>query len=145
MNSLEVLLKQNKYKKIKFKISKTKHLIVKANINGVLGDFILDTGASTTCIDYSGITHFNIIAQNSNVKASGAGAVGMDTQVSKNNLIKIGAWKTTDINLIIFDLSHVNLALTEYKTKTIHGIIGADILEKGLALIDYKNQLLFLK
>lgn len=145
MTHLETVLKQEKYKKIKFKISNTKHLLIKASINGVVGDFILDTGASTTCIDFSGIEYFNIVAQNSSATASGAGAIGMETQVSKNNLIKLGSWKTTEITLVIFDLSHVNTALTDYKAKTVHGIIGADILEKGFAVIDYKNQLLFLK
>lgn len=145
MTNLEGLLKQEQYKKIKFKFSKTKHLLIKASINGILGDFILDTGASTTCIDFSGIDFFKITAQISDTKASGAGAVGMETQVSKNNLIKLGSWKTVDLNLVIFDLSHVNSALTDYKVKPVHGIIGADILEKGFAVIDYKNQLLFLK
>ena len=145
MNQLEIVLKQEKYKKIKFKISNTKHLLIKASINGIVGDFILDTGASSTCIDFSGIAYFNIVAQNSNAKASGAGAVGMETQTSTGNLIKLGSWKTTDIQLVIFDLSHVNKALVDYKAKTVHGIIGADILEQGAAVIDYKNQLLFLK
>ncbi|WP_177761529.1 retropepsin-like aspartic protease [Flavobacterium sp. I3-2] len=145
MTHLETVLKQEKYKKIKFKISNTKHLLIKASLNGIVGDFILDTGASTTCIDFSGIEYFNIVAQNSSATASGAGAIGMETQVSKNNLIKLGSWKTTEITLVIFDLSHVNTALTDYKAKTVHGIIGADILEKGFAVIDYKNQLLFLK
>jgi len=145
MNHLEHVLKQEKYKKIKFKISKTKHLLIKASINGVVGDFILDTGASTTCIDFSGIEHFNVVAENSKAKASGAGAVGMETQISKNNLIKLGAWKTSEITLVIFDLSHVNTALADFKAKIVHGIIGADILEQGAAVIDYKNQLLFLK
>lgn len=145
MNDLETVLKQEKYKKIKFRISKTKHLLIKASINGIVGDFILDTGASSTCVDFSGIEHFKINAQNSNAKASGAGAIGMKTQVSNYNLIKLGTWKTTAVTLVIFDLSHVNTALTDFKAKPVHGIIGADILEKGEAVIDYKNQLLFLR
>lgn len=145
MSELEILLKQEKYKKTKFKISKTKHLLIKASINGILGDFILDTGASTTCIDFSGIEHFKISAQESSTKASGAGAIGMDTQISKNNILKLGSWKTTELNVIIFDLSHVNQALTDFNAKAVHGIIGADILEKGAAVIDYKNQFLFLR
>lgn len=145
MNQLEILLKQEKYKKINFKISNTKHLLVKALINGFIGDFILDTGASSTCIDLTAVEHFNVLAEDSNATASGAGAIGMQTKTSSNNLIKLGSWKTTEIQLVIFDLSHVNKALTDYKAKTVHGIIGADILEKGAAVIDYKNQLLFLK
>jgi hypothetical protein len=52
----------------------------------------------------------------------------METQIGKNNHLKIGRWKTKNLHLVIFDLSHVNLALTQYKAKPVHGIIGADVL-----------------
>jgi hypothetical protein len=42
-------------------------------------------------------------------------------------------------------MSHVNDALRHYKTKPVHGIIGADILLKGNAIIDYSNHYLYLK
>jgi hypothetical protein len=42
MKQLVEILDKNKYKKIKFKI-KTQHLLIKAKINGVAGNFILDT------------------------------------------------------------------------------------------------------
>jgi len=50
-----------------------------------------------------------------------------------------------DVKLVIFDLSHVNQALIEHKSKPVHGIIGADILLKGKAIIDYYNHCLYLK
>ena len=40
-------------------------------------------------------------------------------------------------HLVIFDMTHVNDALQQYKAKTVHGIIGADILMKGKGIIDY--------
>ncbi|MEO8255090.1 MAG: acid protease, partial [Flavobacterium sp.] len=46
MIQLPTILKEAKYKKVKFKITKTQHLLIKAKINGVMGRFILDTGAS---------------------------------------------------------------------------------------------------
>jgi len=145
MENLQELLKKEKYKKIPFKVSKTQHLLLRAKINGTLGDFILDTGASNSCIDFSFISHFAIEASHSDTKASGAGANGMITQASYNNLLELGRWKNPAFNLVIMDLSHVNTALTQYKAKNVHGIIGADILLKGEALIDYKNKYLYLK
>jgi hypothetical protein len=41
MKQLVEILDKNKYKKIKFKITKTQHLLIKAKINGVAGNFIL--------------------------------------------------------------------------------------------------------
>ena len=145
MKNLHDILKKEKYKKINFKVSKTQHLLVKATINGILGNFILDTGASNSCVGFESIDYFNLTAGKSKTKASGAGATGMFTQLAKNNTLQIGRWKTTDFHLVIFDLSHVNEALQQYKAKPVHGIIGADILLEGKAIIDYYNHCLYLK
>jgi len=145
MKNLHEILKKEKYKKINFKVSKTQHLLVKATINGILGNFILDTGASNSCVGFESIDYFNLTAGKSKTKASGAGATGMFTQLAKNNALQIGRWKTNDFHLVIFDLSHVNEALQQYKAKPVHGIIGADILLEGKAIIDYYNHCLYLK
>lgn len=145
MKNLPDLLKKEKYKKINFKVSKTQHLLIKATINGVTGNFILDTGASNSCVGFEEIKLFNLKAGKSKTKASGAGATGMFTQLAKNNSLQIGRWKTEEFHLVIFDLSHVNQALQQHKAKSVHGIIGADILLEGKAIIDYFNHCLYLK
>jgi predicted aspartyl protease len=145
MENLHEVLKKENYKKIKFKVTKTQHLLIKVKINSVLGNFILDTGASNTCIGFESIERFSLTAKKSKTKASGAGGTGMRTQVSANNLLQIGSWKNPDFGLVIFDLSHVNEALEAYKAKPVHGIIGADVLLEGKAIIDYFNHYLYLK
>ena len=145
MKQLQDILKKEKYNKISFKVSKTLHLLVKATINGVTGNFILDTGASNSCVGFEGIELFNLKAGKSKNKASGAGATGMFTQLAKNNSLQIGRWKTNDFHLVIFDMTHVNEALQQHKAKPVHGIIGADILLEGKAIIDYYNHCLYLK
>lgn len=145
MENLPELLKKDGYKKVSFKISKTQHLMLRAKINGVWGDFILDTGASNTCIDFASSDFFGLEVQDSDTKASGAGATGMHTKVSYENELQLGRCKLLGFNFVLLDLSHVNSALTEYKVKTVHGIIGADALLRGEAIIDYKNKKLFLK
>ncbi len=145
MEDLQSILKKNNYKKIKFKVSKTQHLLIKATINGVTGNFILDTGASNSCVGFECIELFKLKAGKSKTKAAGAGATGMFTQVAKNNQLKIGRWKEDAFHLVIFDLSHVNQALLQYKAKAVQGIIGADVLLDGKAIIDYYNHCLYLK
>jgi predicted aspartyl protease len=145
MKNLQEVLRKEKYKKINFKVSKTQHLLIKATINGVLGNFILDTGASNSCVGFDSIEKFNLKAGRSKTKASGAGGTGMMTKIAKNNALKIGRWQTEELHLIIFDMSHVNEALTQYKAKPVDGIIGADILLEGKAIIDYYNHCVYLK
>jgi predicted aspartyl protease len=145
MKDFQDVLKKAKYKKIAFKVSKTQHLLIKASINGVKGNFILDTGASNSCVGFESVELFQLTAGTSKTRAAGAGATGMFTQVAKNNTLQLGRWKETDFHLVIFDLSHVNEALQQYKAKRVDGIIGADILLQGKAIIDYYNHCLYLK
>jgi hypothetical protein len=143
MTLQEFLLSQG-YKKIKLRSTKTNHFEVKMTINGIKGRFILDTGASNSCIGFDSIDHFNLNVEESSIMAAGAGAVDMKTQQSKNNKIIIGRWKKDKITLILFDLTHVNTALENHNSEPVDGIIGADILKKGKAIIDYKSKYLFL-
>ena len=144
MKTLPDILKKESYQKIKFKVTKTKHLLMKASINGVKGNFILDTGASNSCVGFESIEMFQLKAAKSKTKASGAGATGMHTQIAVGNQLELGNWNCIDFEIVIFDLSHVNSALMEHKSKPVHGIIGADILLKGKAIIDYYNHCLYL-
>ncbi len=145
MKRIQKILKKNKYIKIKLKKIKTNHLELKAKINDVKGSFILDTGASNSCVGLDMIDYFKLQAEESDTKAAGAGATDMETQQSENNSLKIDSWKTNKCHLVLFDLSHVNTALKQHNAKEVHGIIGADILRKGKAFIDYSNNVLYLK
>ena len=60
-------------------------------------------------------------------------------------VIKIGKWKKDKIALILFNLTHINTALTSHNASPVDGIIGADILKKGCAIIDYEKKYLYLK
>ena len=144
MNYLPYILKKESYKKIKFKVSKTQHLLIKASINGVKGNFILDTGASSSCVGFESIDFFLLESKKSKKQAQGAGATGMITQIAVGNKLQLGNWKHSGFELVIFDLSHVNEALVAHKAKPVHGIIGADILMKGKGIIDYYNHCLYL-
>ncbi len=142
---LNKILKRKGYISIKLNKTITNHYEVKAKINGKKGSFILDTGASNSCIDFNNANYFNLDVLASSTLASGAGATDMFTKKSLKNKLSIKKWHFFNFDLVLFDLTHVNLALTKHNAKEIHGIIGADILQKGKAIIDYKNSKLYLK
>ncbi|MFN4762295.1 retropepsin-like aspartic protease [Gillisia sp. Q332] len=145
MSSLRKLMEDKGYQRIKLKFTETQHFELAAKINKIEGNFILDTGASSSCVGFEAIAHFKLLAEDSEVRAAGAGATNMLTQIAQQNKIEITGWKTSKIDLVLFDLTHVNQALVNHKAKKVHGIIGADILKKGKAVIDYKNRALYLK
>lgn len=142
---LEDFLLEKGYTKVKLKLTKTNHFEIKATLNGVKGLFILDTGASNSCVGFEAIDTFKLKAKDSEIKAAGAGATDMLTQVSKKNKLKIGKWKKDKVPLILFNLTHVNTALLNYNSKPVDGIIGADILKKAKAIIDYDKKQVYLK
>ncbi|HCY81191.1 MAG: clan AA aspartic protease [Winogradskyella sp.] len=133
------------YTKIKLKLTKTNHFEIKATINGVKGLFILDTGASSSCVGFEAVKTFKLKAKDSEIKAAGAGATDMLTQISQKNSLKIGRWKKDKVALVLFNLTHVNTALTTHNSQPVDGIIGADILKKGKGIIDYEKKYLYLK
>lgn len=145
MLSLKKFLKLKTYISIKLSTSTTNHYAVKMKINGKTGRFILDTGASNTCIAISEAAYFKLNTTESKVKATGAGTNNMPTLTSKKNKINIGKWKSNKASVIVIDLSHVNEALANHSASTVSGILGADILKKGKAIIDYENHRLYLK
>ena len=145
MASLKKLLEGKGYHRIKLKFTETNHFELVAKINKIEGNFILDTGASSSCVGFEAVEHFKLLAEESEIRAAGAGATNMLTQIAQKNSIEIKAWKMKKIDLVLFDLTHVNQALVNHKAEKVHGIIGADILKKGKAIIDYKNKALYLK
>lgn len=145
MEALKDFLTEKGYSKIKLKFTKTNHFEIKASINGVKGRFILDTGASNSCVGFEAIERFNLKVKDSEIKAVGAGASDMLTQISTSNNVVVGKWKKNKVPLILFNLSHVNNGLINHNAEPVDGIIGADILKKGKAIIDYEKKYLYLK
>lgn len=145
MQTLQEFLLNEDYTKIKLRLTKTNHFEMKASINGIKGRFILDTGASSSCVGFEASDTFKLKVKDSEIKAAGAGAIDMETKMSKKNKIKIGKWRHNKIVLVLFNLTHVNTALINHNSKPVDGIIGADILKKGKAIIDYNKKYLYLK
>lgn len=145
MASLKKFLEKKNYVRIPLVYTSTNHFELRAKINGQPGRFIVDTGASNTCVSFDKIEYFNLSTKESEVKAAGAGATNMATLVSSKNKLEIGAWTKNKLKLVLFDLVHVNQALLDHKALPVDGIIGADVLRKGKAIIDYDKECLYLR
>jgi len=145
MARLKKFLTTKNYYQIPLVLTATNHLEVTVSINGIAGRFILDTGASNTCVGIDKGEYFDLISETSEVKAAGAGATDMTTMVSFNNEISMGGWKKKRQQVVMFDLIHVNQALTLHETLAVDGIIGADLLHRAKAIIDYTTPCLYLK
>ena len=142
---LKTFLQESSYSSVTFKRIKTNHIQIKAEINGLKGVFIIDTGASNTCIDLENHKLFKIFPEESPEKALSATDEISKTMISKSNKIKIGKWMKENISIVLFDMSFINKTLVDQGAERVNGIIGSDLLKKGKAIIDYSSNKLFLK
>jgi len=144
-SSLEqFLIKNNKYIKIPLTKMASGHLHLNALINGVKGEFILDTGAGATVIDTKQQKKFYMKTQES--ESLGAGAGGQTSlQQSLDNSFKMGTLEMPKFLLYVMNLDHVNNAFTLMGLKEVDGVIGANILTSNKGIIDYANLTLYLK
>jgi len=144
MHQLRDFLAEQGYVRVKLKKTITNHFEIKARINKTRGRFILDTGASKSCIGIEDAEDFKLLTEESEHKASGAGPSEIDTMMSRKNTLEIGKFRLKRTELILIDLQHINNALEKQNADPVNGIIGADILIKGKAIIDYDKKYLYL-
>lgn len=145
MSSLRNLLESNGFVRIHLRLTVSYHYSVTANINGKNGSFIVDTGASSSCVDAQYIDHFSLAVQDTETQATGAGASNIDMQIALENSLRFGHWHKSNVQIIVMDLSHVNTGLQELNAAEVHGILGADFLKKSRAVIDYGRNCMYVK
>lgn len=144
-NTLKDFLNKRDFKKVKLHLIQSNHYKVLAKINSVKGWFIIDTGASTTFVSQFAIEKFKLKIRPQKIKAQGAGPEQIEAQISKNNQLIIGRWVSKKCPIASIDLSPINAAFSAAKLTKVDGIIGADVLKKGKAVIDYDKNYLYLK
>ena len=142
--TLNKFLKNKGYCSVNLIFLKTKHYLIEAEINGIKGMFILDSGASNSCVCITKENKFKLDTKKSKIDASSATSKISETNVSKRNSIVISKWKCT-IDLVTFDMSYINKTLKKKEIEIVDGIIGADILKKSKAILNYSSNKLYLK
>jgi hypothetical protein len=142
--TLNKFLKNKDYCSVNLIFLKTKHYLIEAKINGINGKFILDSGASNSCVCNTKVDKFKLETKKSEIIASSAISEMPETYISKKNYVLICKWKNT-IDLVTFDMSHINKTFREKEIESVDGIIGADILKKSKAILNYSSNKLYLK
>ncbi len=137
-------LKNKGYCSINLLFLKTRHYLIEVKINGINGKFILDSGASNSCVCITQEKKFKLETKKSKISASSATNEMSNTNISKNNSIVISRWKDF-IDLVTFDMSHINHTFNKKEIDSVDGIIGADLLKKSKAMLDYESNKLYLK
>jgi hypothetical protein len=142
---LKDLLNNQQFVKVKLYKIKTQHLICFGSINNVKATFLIDTGASNSCISIENIDVYDLKTEGEKFEASGASDKKMEAILSRECRFKLGRFSMKKQKFVLLDLNHINSLLESQNVKKINGIIGAEFLKATKAIIDYDNLDLFLK
>ena len=126
--------------RISFELTNSNHIVIIAKINYVKGKFIVDTGASNSCINILMVKKFKLDFKKSNENASSATEEINETYISKNNKLKIRDFQKNDFDFVLFDMTFINKSLKEKGVSEVDGIIGGDILNELNVCINYKKK-----
>lgn len=145
MFSLRKSLKNRGYQVHTIRLSKKSgHIVTKASINGEIGRFIIDTGASATCINQDLVDKFQLKSQAMNQQI-GTASGSLIPQIAHDNTMQLGEWTDQNCSVLTMDMSFINQALKAEGMRSIEGLLGADFLIKSKAIIDYSGKKIYLK
>jgi hypothetical protein len=137
---------KKKYTAIPIKLNVIGHLEVEVTVDDIKARFLVDTGASNTVIDI-GFAKDNLW-EFASMEEMGGGVGTSEMQIfhKQVDLFKINDFGIPSFDLYATDFTHVKDSLAKKGiTEPCHGVIGADILIKYKAKINYKKKKLYLK
>ena len=139
-------MKKKNYIEIPTRLNAIGHLEMDVYIDGIVTVFLVDTGASNTVIDIGfakdNLPEFTAIKE----LGGGVGTSQMLLFHRQINLFKISDFEIPAFDLYATDFTHVKDSLAKKGiTEPCNGVIGADILIKYEAVIDYGKNILYLK
>jgi len=130
---------------IPFIRERTHHITVVARLAGRPARFIVDTGAGGTILDSkAAVARYKLTLSAASRRAGGVGSAAMRmSYVGKHDLTLHGL-DLSGTRLLTLDLSHVNAGLKKARIEPVVGVIGADVLWRRHAIIDYDRGVLLL-
>jgi hypothetical protein len=139
-------MKKRNYIEIPMKLNAIGHLEVEVTIDDIKACFLVDTGASNTVIDIGFAKEKLLEFASIEELGGGVGTSQMQIFHKQVALFKINDFKIPSFDLYATDFTHVKDSLAKKGiTEPCHGVIGADILIRYKAKINYKKKRLYLK
>ncbi|WP_080963977.1 aspartyl protease family protein [Chromobacterium subtsugae] len=113
---------------------------VKARLNGVDGRFLLDSGASMTCVDRKQAARFGLENQGTTRTSHGSAGATEIKRVADKRLEWGGRLAADKLAVYLTDFDAINQGLAEEGVAAVDGVIGMDVLAEQYAVLDYGQQ-----
>mgnify|MGYP005651122321 FL=1 len=130
---------KNHKTQIKCYALKSNHIYCKIELNSVQGIFLIDSGASNSCIDIERQDKFKLDKFKKSYSASGAGSEKFDAFKTKKGEFSYKKKVIDKLNFLLIDMSPINIALNKTDEVSVDGIIGADFLLKNNATLNFEE------
>jgi hypothetical protein len=121
------------------------HFSLKGSIAGRAVTFLLDTGASNTVIDTRTADALELVTRPFDQLGGGLGVTGAQTHTASVDHILLEGFRTPLDRVFVMDLETVNRALVDNGAERVDGVVGADVLLRSNAVIDYARRMLYLQ
>lgn len=123
------------------------HHLVEATINGVKGNFVLDTGANLTVVNASQAEGFGLSASGGTLFGAGtarsAGNTGAARAAAVDSFV-MGKVTIRQRRVLVADLGTLLDGLGQMSGRDIAGLIGQDVMNEHRAIIDVKRPMLYM-
>ena len=129
------------YKPARFRVEPNGHVMIPIRANRKVLRFLLDTGVSRSALDAQAAQYLDVKVHDGNGEVSAlAGSVKARSAVLAE--IELGGLRLRNVDVNVFDLNRRRV-LVDREHKPVDGLLGADILKRLGALVDYGNRTLF--
>jgi hypothetical protein len=112
-------------------------IMVKADVNGVYGNYMIDTGGQASMLNSTRFAEGTIdVFEMNHAPPSGAGGEILDAKGTNNLEISLGAIRVNGARAMVSDMSHMETNIGV----ELAGVIGFEVLEQFQLYFDYAAQ-----
>jgi predicted aspartyl protease len=143
--SLDAFLAAQGYQAVPLRRLATGHFAVDGTAGAQTLTLIVDTGASHTILDRVRAGRFDVVVRQGRGRATGVGAGDQQVAVGVLRRIEIGPLRLDSLEVSVLDLANINQVLRQLRVDPVDGILGADMLLRKRAILDYGAPRLYLR
>ncbi|WP_420627279.1 aspartyl protease family protein [Candidatus Leptofilum sp.] len=142
---IKTFLGNRGFQQIQLEKNAVGHLMLTINYDSKAFKVIVDTGASTTVLDIDLVRSLGFTAEKLDFSGGGLGTAQADVYQLPQRPFLIQDLPLGERQVIAMDIQYVNQALEGRDAEKVDGVLGSDILVSHHAIIDCKDNHLYLK
>jgi hypothetical protein len=145
MTALASLLAANHFRRVPLVRTGIGHFEAAGTLNGAAIRVLIDTGAASTVVSLAVVRRLGLDLVPLGQTGGGAGGANLEVFQVPGGQLRLGEVVPRPKALIAMDLSHVDAALAQQGVGPVDAILGVDVFEAQVAVIDYGSASLYLR